>query len=681
MEQVFTGDSRNGSQKRELRVVFLGDGDAGKSHILTRLLCGGSKIDDFSGTNTPGITIHSKDFHIGERHTQVHFWDFGGQDILHSIYRMFLTKRTLYVVVLNARDYTTDDRARYWLHTIYTFAAGAPVFLVLNKCDQNPYASINERDLHRRYPNLTQIVKLSALADSQETFRRNFFDPLLQQIDTCAITLSAAYLALKQQLAAMPDAYIDIRDFERLCSEQGIADSQEILDQFHDLGFLFRCWAGFRTRNYLVLRPAWIGNAVLCILFEGYRDSSDGVVSLDRIDALLTTPPRNPSFFRSDTIYALEDVDYILQVMRAYRLSFSLDDQREFIPMLSAPDCPPIADTYRNDPDALEFRIRYDYLPATLIHMLMVDMRRDLDIRNSWRWGAHFFSDSCGLSALVQAEGDRLHILVRSRDQLHSAYTYMMQILSAVESISLHLGLEITRREVIYKADGIAEAFDYDVLTKSLARGMTTVFSVERMDNINIRDILSQTDDAARTANEKLVRDILRCCAQLQDIGFYLDAHEDVRNDFLREYLRSGGYIVQDQTRSGTAGTGKRAGELDLVICTDQYTPWAACEAMNIHGSQPRGSWDAHLRKLLEYHSVQHLLNFLICYVDCPMDKFRLVCDGYLSHIQDHPGFYPLQSCSVVNTDPYRAIFAARCIYDQSGFPAEVYHIFVHMGQ
>ena len=51
------------------------------------------------------------------------------------MHRMFLTQNTLYVVVLNVREGNQEDRARYWLHNLKSFANGAPVLLVLNKAD------------------------------------------------------------------------------------------------------------------------------------------------------------------------------------------------------------------------------------------------------------------------------------------------------------------------------------------------------------------------------------------------------------------------------------------------------------------------------------------------------------------------------------------------------------------
>lgn len=100
----------------EAKVVFLGDGGAGKTFSIQRLLNNCEMQEEFSGESTPGISIQDCKYEINGEEILIHYWDFGGQEIMHSMHRMFLTKRTLYVVFVNARDNTQDERARYWLH-------------------------------------------------------------------------------------------------------------------------------------------------------------------------------------------------------------------------------------------------------------------------------------------------------------------------------------------------------------------------------------------------------------------------------------------------------------------------------------------------------------------------------------------------------------------------------------
>lgn len=80
----------------EAKVVFLGDGGAGKTFSIQRLLNNCEMQEEFSGESTPGISIQDCKYEINGEEILIHYWDFGGQEIMHSMHRMFLTKRTLY---------------------------------------------------------------------------------------------------------------------------------------------------------------------------------------------------------------------------------------------------------------------------------------------------------------------------------------------------------------------------------------------------------------------------------------------------------------------------------------------------------------------------------------------------------------------------------------------------------
>lgn len=246
------------SNLNESKIIFLGDGGAGKSLTVQRLLTGGEIPDSFDGSATPGISITSKEYILDDRAILVHFWDFGGQEILHSMHRMFLTKRTLYVVLVNARDNTQDERARYWLHNIKSFANESPVLLVLNQIDQNPGASVNETSLRELYPQLQRIIRLSARDYSESQFKEQFESALLSEVSKMP-TLNAPFLPswnlLKTKLQHMSKQYIDAAEYAAISSDCGVENSEEIrsdlLDWFSDLGISF-CYRDNSALRFLI---------------------------------------------------------------------------------------------------------------------------------------------------------------------------------------------------------------------------------------------------------------------------------------------------------------------------------------------------------------------------------------------------------------------------------------------
>lgn len=680
------------STLNESKIIFLGDGGAGKSLTVQRLLVDGEIPDTFDGSATPGISITSKEYIIDDRNILVHFWDFGGQEILHSMHRMFLTKRTLYVILVNARDNTQDERARYWLHNIKSFADGSPVLLALNQIDQNPGASVNETALRELYPQLKSIIRLSARDYSANQFKEQFQTALLSEISNLP-TLNVPFLPswnlLKAKLQHMSKQYIDATEYAVISNDCGVENSDEIrsdlLDWFSDLGISFCYRDNSVLSNYLVLRPDWITNAIYIILFNGSGNAKNGLIKHETIHQLLhpsSNTPLRPKSVLNNMVYSAPETEYVLGVIRKFRLSYRIDDETEFIPMLCERNEKAIVNQYTGNDQILEFHMHYTYLPNNVIHRLMVEMRSHLDIDNVWLTGARFAQHNIGLSALVKAEDNTLKIYVKSENPLHHANTYLNIIKNTIERINTALGL-YTTTHIVYRADSKSESFDYEYLIDSYEHGNREVYSRTFKQNLKILDILSQTDRVVTEKQNKLFLDIINVCQVMQSNKIYWHASEDARNTYIRDLLRAKEYCIADQTLSGKSASGKQAGELDIDIRESPEKPWTIYEALNISSFSEtnKKNWNDHLSKLLDnYNPIGCPFLFLASYLECSKDNFKEIWLKYLEHISTYsPNSYALQKTNTHNNDSF-FIRSAESIYDRGGLPTTVYHICVRLG-
>lgn len=684
---------------QEVKVVFLGDGEAGKTHTIARLLNDGNapKPEDFDAQSTPGIVIKDKSYEIDGKPVNVHFWDFGGQEILHSMHRMFLTERTLYVVLLNARDDTQDDRARYWLHNIRSFAGNSPVLLVLNKIDQNPNANVNEPELKELYGGLRRVVNLSALEYTPEQFNAALTDALKEEIralGTVGTLWPASWARLKTGLETMESKYITGTQYKRMCLDSGVDKNQkDLLHWFNDLGVSF-CYEGNRRlEHYVILRPEWITNGIYILLFNKSDETKNGVIPKQVIYEMLD--PDDENAYRrvlGGVTYDVNETEYVLEVMRKFRLSYAISDEAEFIPALCQRNSMPIATEYANDPDALEFRLTYDYLPDNVIHRLMVEMRQDLQLSDVWRTGALFRQTGTGLSAVVKSEGDVLRIFVRSDNALHRPNTYLCILKENIDRINRDMKLASPFAEVVYKTARGKELFDYEDLLNAFEEGREGYRSKKLRRNIPIQDILNQTGRGAELALEKLRDDILTACLQMQQNRSFWTANEesrieDERNTYLRDTLINLGYIASDQHLQGLGSGSRSYGELDLDIRREPAIPWTILEALRIKDGS-KTDWNRHLKKLLDNYNpsgMRHL--FLLTYVDCSKDDFEEILRKFSEHIKWHDeGSYVRLENTFSHVplpgfgDPHY-LQVMRCTYDRSGAPTTVTHIFVRMGE
>ena len=683
----------------EVKVVFLGDGGAGKSHTIARLLKDGVQTADFPNISTPGIVIQDMIYAIGDRDVKVHFWDFGGQEILHSMHRMFLTKRTLYVVMLNVRDGNQDERARYWLHNLRSFAEGAPVLLVLNQMDMNKNASINEEDLRKLYPGLTEVVKLSTLTYSDERFKSDFIDVLLEQIggmEILDLPLITAGRRVKERLQTMTESYIHGDIFRQYCDECGVKGSdavrRDLLEQFGQLGVSFCYSDSTELEDHVVLKPDWITNAIYIILFNKVETVTNGLVSHDTIYRMLSSEDKE-KYRRTviDAVYKRDEIDYVLKVFRKFRLSFQVNDEEmEFLPMLCDAKTTADAAKYEDDPEALEFRMHYEYLPNNVIHRLMVDRRKELDRSNVWLTGARFVYGDTGRSAVVKSEGNLIRILVRAEKEPRDPQRYLDELKESLERINEIMGLTVAKMEVVYKENGKTAYFDYEDLLFSQEMGDALISCRELRKKVRLVDVLMQSDFPEDEKQKKLMTDIRQACEMLQEDSLYWTANEDQRTGLLAKLLRAKNYIAMEQHRTGISAGGIQSGELDLDIRLNPGDCWSALEALNLKSSSPSQIeyWNAHLKKLLDnYNDVGRAFLFHVSYIQCQKDKFGKICSDLYEHLRFYspPGFELLrrfvQNISLGKKRKEESFLrVVKAVYDCGGIPMTVYHFFVRIG-
>ena len=169
----------------EVKVLLVGDGGAGKTSLVKRLIG-----EEFDGNEyqTQGINIKEWRFKDKDKdkdkdkEIKVNFWDFGGQEIMHATHQFFLSKRSLYILVLDSRR---DEKAEYWLKHIRSFGGDSPVLVVLNRFDENPSFELNRNFLQEKYPSIKGSSELLVRRTEEsslfpENYKKNF-----QKSNTC----------------------------------------------------------------------------------------------------------------------------------------------------------------------------------------------------------------------------------------------------------------------------------------------------------------------------------------------------------------------------------------------------------------------------------------------------------------------------------------------------------------
>ncbi len=440
----------------EVKVLLVGDGGAGKTSLVKRIL---GKGFDGNENQTQGINIKGWNFNDRDQKIKVNFWDFGGQEIMHATHQFFLSKRSLYILVLDGRK---DEKAEYWLKHIENFGGDSPVLVVINKIDENPRFDQNRRFLQEKYPSIRGFYRLSCKSEEGlKEFSKNLKEELTKVRHTKDMW-AKSWFSVKNRLEEMcpiwsPDVtnedtyghcnFIQYRDYKLICEEKNVKGESEqntLIDFLHDLGVILH-FKDISLLNTYVLNPEWVTNAVYKIVNSKEVAISKGILKHDMFTEILKN---NGEKFN----YPPDQYGFILSLMKKFELSYDLDNSTVLLPSLLEIQEPYFEFDYEG---ALQFIIDYDFLPPSVMPRFIVKMHRDIKDDLRWRSGVVLENNNFNSSAVVRADSEakRINIFVngeQKRDYLAVILQTFREIngsfkkLKAIERIPLPDNPEIS---------------------------------------------------------------------------------------------------------------------------------------------------------------------------------------------------------------------------------------------
>ena len=446
---------------RETRLIFLGDAEVGKTYTIRRILNGGRRETEdhpYKTDETAGVEITDHQVEVEGEPLNIHFWDFGGQEILHSMHRCFLTERTVYLIMVDSRkDNEIDKRARYWLRNVRSFAENAPVFLMLNCWDEaDGKRVLNDTGLVREFHNLDRnnIRRISAKCAPEEQFV-DFMEQLYRfaaDSESCRTITDAKWDVARRRVRDQAKAkhYLEKEAFYSICRDCGIDEAQhaDLRRWFNILGVSFsyqREGENEALANYQLLDPLWLTNALYALIREGATHAVEGQITKAAVDTILReTPPGNPHHRpRPDFTYNSDECGYVLRIAQQFRLAYLLPDETVFFPAFFEAKEPQTA-AFGCDP--LHYQMEYSYLPDNVVHQLMVRcMEVGLKMENCWRKGMQIHDCIENQVAVVRMKGEVeeniLQISLYAQDIQQRSH-FLKRIREMVNTINSDLGLK-----------------------------------------------------------------------------------------------------------------------------------------------------------------------------------------------------------------------------------------------
>ena len=397
----------------EVKVLLVGEGMSGKTSLLKQFQ--GLSFDK-DESQTHGINVISlpakaiKGFvdTNGVKDFRIHFWDFGGQEIMHASHQFFMSKRSLYILVLDSR---TDSKKYHWLKHIEKFGGDSPLIVVMNKIDANPNYNIEQKRINESFPHIkNRFHRISCQTQEGLPELVTYLAKAIPQTSLFGTEISIDWMNIKEKLVEETKAnrYISRERFVEICQDNDVNDQssqQTLLQYLNDLGVVLY-FKQLNLANIYVLDPHWVTIGAYKIINS--EQTKDGILKEEDLEYILNQeeikkheydPAREKKIF-----YSPEEQRYILSIMMQFELCYEYDKRKNHYII---PDLLP--KELNNEPELsqgtpLRFVMTYDYLPVTIISRLMLRLKNDIVDGQQWKYGMILDNKEFGCQAKIKED-------------------------------------------------------------------------------------------------------------------------------------------------------------------------------------------------------------------------------------------------------------------------------------
>jgi len=433
IQEYFDQRKKTGDELlNEVKLILLGDGRSGKTSLANRLL-GKNMPQEADRTQGVDIVIGEYSFKLANgRDFKINIWDFAGQDKYKTLHQLFYTESSLYVMVAEAGNMTTDYDD--WFQTAALFGEGSPLVLVLNEFKAGiGMGSFDSNYWKKQFPELLKEVFTVNLGTKEN------FSAAEEYIRLLAQTLTHTKYAFPSNWAAIRrvlnerrnEQYITLKEYFKICKDNDLPERESALilsSVLHKVGDCLHYQKSELLKQFIILKNEWATDAVYKIL-----------------DDKIVAEQKYGFFDRSDIERIWNSGEYVdmrpqlLELMKQFKLAYQLPGKEEFVtPPLLPPASP--EGFLLSDLDSLELYIEYEFLPKALLTQFIVTRNADIAEGRTlvWRYGVILKWDGEALAEVsktklqgrdafrIRTQGNNrkgmMTVILKTFRELHAAY-------------------------------------------------------------------------------------------------------------------------------------------------------------------------------------------------------------------------------------------------------------------
>jgi internalin A len=446
----------SGKRLNEAKILVVGDGKVGKSSVVERLIKG---TFDPRKETTLGIEINDEieisqfDVKCEGEQINLNIWDFGGQEIQHSTHQFFLTTRSLYLLVVDARKGDQIGGIEYWLKLIESFGGDSPIIVVINQIDQlkgQRPLNLDRKALQEKY-NVKAFIETSCPDPpiGIEELKAKIAGEV-EQLKHVRDFWPQEWLNIKHQLKSMKEDYIPVEKYLEICREEKLEDAslrESLLGLLHDLGVVI-CFPG----EMQVLNPRWVTQGVYGLLTSAQLVKSLGQFDLKDVGEILD------GISETRGRYAAHTHRRLIDVMMHFELCFEFTNYpgHYLIPRHLHDN---ELDIPWDDTGALMFQYHYvETLPDAIISRFIVRMSQYIQKQYYWKNGVFLQSGENRAKIKADLVDRKIFISVNGKEQTRRAFLAVIR--SGFEEINSNFKIVIKRMIPLPDQPGVLVSYD-----------------------------------------------------------------------------------------------------------------------------------------------------------------------------------------------------------------------------
>ncbi|MGH1384761.1 MAG: COR domain-containing protein [Kordia sp.] len=424
----------------EVKLLLVGEERVGKTTIVEALSNPNFEFDLYKDS-TEGIDIKTwiieKEKLKFKKEFKINIWDFGGQEIYHATHQFFLTKRSIYFLVTEARKDLRHDDLFYWLNLIEVLGDKSPVIIINNKCDKSH--TFFATDAYReKFPNIICTKDISCLPEKEYTIKE-----LKQSIYTIivddklmpdvGIELPKVWVDIRNELNLIRESgisYISNKRYLQICKKYSMSYERAdfLSDYLHDLGVFLHFKSDKTLINTIFLDFKWVTRAVYCILDNVKIISQNGFFEDKDLDHLWNKYGYNNK--RKELLTLMKN--------EKFEICFELERGKFLAPQLLHPDR--IKFSFPDQNIDLRFEFWYKFMPKGIISRFIVKRHKLVFEKKYWKHGVvlmyhdtyaiieeKYFESPKKISVSISGENSKqlLSLIRKSISDINSSFNHI----------------------------------------------------------------------------------------------------------------------------------------------------------------------------------------------------------------------------------------------------------------